>query len=67
MKTDKDILSALQKAEFELIKETIESFKDATQNFFLKKFLDIYKNVIDTFPDEFRLELKKIVEEKLKK
>ncbi len=67
MKNSKEILSTLQKQEFLLIKETIESFKDATQNFFLNKFLDIYKDVIDTLPDEFRNELKQIVKEKLQK
>ena len=60
-------LTDLQKQEFLLIKETIESFKDATQNFFLKKFLDIYKDVIDTLPKDFRNELKTIVREKLEK
>lgn len=60
-------LTDLQKQEFLLIKETIESFKDATQNFFLKKFLDIYKDVIDTLPEDFKNELKTIVREKLEK
>ena len=60
-------MNKLQEAEYKIIKETIESFKEASENFFLNKFLDIYKHVIDTFPDELRKELKLLVENKIKR
>lgn len=60
-------MNDLHKQEFLLIKETIESFKEATETAMLNKFLDIYKSVIDALPEHFRQELKNIVESKLKK